>query len=320
LPKDQSCFSEATELYEKIVYQVADAIVAIDEGGVIRLCNPAAERLFGWPSGHLVGKPLDILLPIDIRAGHTRHIKDFATGNVDTRHMGQRNGTIKGLRADGSQIDVWSTILRTNTNAGVMMVAVIRDVTETQTQQRELQHLADTDYLTGVLNRRAFIKRATQSQIREFSSGSTFSVALFDIDDFKQINDRHGHAAGDDVLISFGSILSKKSRSGDIVARWGGEEFIMLFPQTGLEPAKAVAEQICDYVRNFQFSIGNRPESNSVGVTVSCGVASCTFDTSSLQSFISHADVALYEAKSSGKDRVVAYPECLPPSSNHRPY
>lgn len=320
LLKDQSCFGEATELYEKIVYQVADAIVAIDESGVIRLCNPAAERLFGWPPGHLIGKPLDILLPINIRTGHARHIRDFAAGNVETRHMGQTIGTIKGLRADGSEIDVWSTILRTNTSAGVMMVAVIRDVTETQAQRRELQRLADTDYLTGVLNRRAFIKKAKQSQMQELCSSATFSIALFDIDDFKQINDRYGHAAGDDVLTSFGSILSEKSRSGDIVARWGGEEFIMLFPETDLEPATWLAEQICDCVRNFRFSVGDHPLDTSARVTVSCGVASCTFDTTPLQRFISHADQALYEAKSSGKNRVVAYPECMPPSSRSRSF
>jgi diguanylate cyclase (GGDEF)-like protein/PAS domain S-box-containing protein len=305
LPGDLELLKEATELYQKIVCEVADGIIAVDEAGVIRLCNPAVERIFGYPPGQLIGKPLDILLPAAARPGHSAHLEEFARGTADARNMGQRPGSIRGLKIDGTEVDLWATILRTRTSAGLMMVAVIRDFTDALTQQRELQRLADTDSLTALLNRRAFLRAADQSMTLSVQSRSPFAVAIFDLDHFKGINDTYGHAAGDTVLAAFANILSNQSRRHDLVARWGGEEFVLFLPQTEMTAARKITEQICKTVGEFPFPTGSQPSDPTVGLTVSCGLACYSYSQVTLQTLISRADDSLYEAKRRGRNCIV---------------
>jgi diguanylate cyclase (GGDEF)-like protein len=182
-------------------------------------------------------------------------------------------------------------------------------------QRRELeaalakvQELATRDGLTGLYNRRHMQELLDASVDRLERYGERFSVALIDLDHFKRINDTHGHRVGDEVLISFSRIASAVLRETDVLARWGGEEFIMLFPSSSSPQAMAPLWRLQSQLRQAVVS-SSRPE---LRVTFSAGVA-IHVANASLGQTLERADTALYEAKRLGRDRVLS--AVLPPSA-----
>lgn len=159
-----------------------------------------------------------------------------------------------------------------------------------------LKRLAYTDALTGIANRRQIELYISNEILREQRYGRVFSLILIDIDDFKVVNDSYGHDVGDRVLATLADLLQSRTRASDHVGRWGGEEFIIVAPETDLREACALAEHICTYSRNASL-LDDHP------LTLSLGVASFQADDSVI-SLIKRADEALYTAKQSGKDRV----------------
>ncbi len=167
---------------------------------------------------------------------------------------------------------------------------------------------ARIDMLTGLLNRRAFMEWATREMRRSLRYHDALSIIILDIDHFKQINDTYGHTGGDAVLSFVGRLLPTTVRSCDVVARWGGEEFVLALPSTPLAGAMLVAERAR---RVLAESAINTHESGSVDVTGSFGVAQlCPGET--MESLIDRADRAMYAAKTGGRNRVEPAPE-LPP-------
>lgn len=159
---------------------------------------------------------------------------------------------------------------------------------------------AKTDMLTGLLNRRAFLEWAVRELRRAERYRDAFSCVILDVDHFKLINDRHGHAAGDAVLAFVGSMLPKAVRSCDVVARWGGEEFVLALPSTPLQGAALVAERARHALAQSTIHI---PSGISVPVTASFGVAQL-HPGESIDQLIDRADRAMYAAKSGGRNRV----------------
>ena len=296
-----SLIPASQDLYRKIVFEIADGIIGIDEAGIIRLCNPAAEALFGWKTGELLEKPLEVLLPQRMHASHQSLVHGFRAGSRDARYMGQREAGIVGKRADGSEIHLAITILRTSAANAPMLVAVIRDVSLNVRHQQDLKRLADTDPLSGLLNRRAFRQKALDRL--SVTTGGPSSLLLFDLDDFKGVNDRFGHDAGDEAILRFAEILQAGSRSQDLAGRWGGEEFVLFLPDTS-EP---VAMDIAEAVRSsFALSYFLWPRFGAIRLTASAGLASGRVEGSGLDALVCCADDALYLAKRSGRDRVVS--------------
>jgi diguanylate cyclase (GGDEF)-like protein/PAS domain S-box-containing protein len=286
----------ATDVFRKIVLEIADGVIGMSEDGVIRFVNPAAADIFGWRAEELVGRELEVLLPERVRRNHASQVAGFCSGAVDTRRMGQRGSGILGCRADGSEVNLGITILKTEAEGERLLIAVIRDITEHVSRQQELRQLAETDYLTGLLNRRAFLERAPSVIAQQSVSGHC--VAVFDLDHFKSINDRYGHQTGDRALDVFAALLRQVVRPTDLVARFGGEEFIILFQNTSEAEAVVIAEAIAERTREQRlFVAGERP----INVTVSAGVAQVGAE---LTEALKRADAALYHAKRSGRDRV----------------
>jgi two-component system cell cycle response regulator len=164
----------------------------------------------------------------------------------------------------------------------------------------ESRWMATTDALTGLLNRRAFLESTGREVARARRYNDQLSVILLDVDHFKNINDRRGHAAGDVVLTALGRLLSAAVRTCDIVARWGGEEFVLVLPSTGLEGAEQVAERVRE---QLAASLMLDPRGDAVPVTASFGVAQLATGES-LEQLIDRADRAMYTAKSGGRNRV----------------
>jgi diguanylate cyclase (GGDEF)-like protein len=162
------------------------------------------------------------------------------------------------------------------------------------------EELALEDALTGLPNRRALERRFREEAARARRSGSPLSCLVLDLDRFKALNDRFGHAAGDAVLRSFGALLKRMCRQHDFATRSGGEEFVVLLPATGPEVAREVAERIRAAAESREHRIGGE----TVRVTVSVGVASSLPEDADGHALFRRADAAMYRAKQEGRNRV----------------
>ena len=172
--------------------------------------------------------------------------------------------------------------------------AMSREMTE------QLAKAAVTDPLTGLRNRRGFIELADHERARMRRAGQRGSLILLDIDHFKGFNDTYGHVAGDRVLEVVGRVLTSSAREEDVVARWGGEEFAMLLPDTAPAEAELVAERLRLTLSRQDHQVDGAP----VRVTITVGVAEAEWDAT-IDQWIAAADQALYAGKNEGRDRVV---------------
>jgi diguanylate cyclase (GGDEF)-like protein len=194
------------------------------------------------------------------------------------------------------------TRLRTSLEAQVReRTEALRDANERLSETNtQLEQMAWEDPLTGLLNRRGFELRAEAPWQRMRRSGRPFSILLADIDHFKSINDRFGHDEGDRMLVSVSRQLQQTTRAVDLVARWGGEEFVVLLEDAALPGAEIAAEQMRKTLEEMPFTVDSEP----VTVTLTIGVAECKAGES-MEAFIRRADQALYAGKQAGRNRVV---------------
>ncbi|MBS1177438.1 MAG: hypothetical protein H6R06_1850 [Proteobacteria bacterium] len=165
-----------------------------------------------------------------------------------------------------------------------------------------LQQLARRDALTGLLNRRAMHAALDQHARQRRRAADTFSVLMIDVDHFKDVNDRHGHEAGDHALMHISRLMAQALRTQDRLARFGGEEFLVLLPASNLARALAEAESLRLQVRSQPLELGEL----SVPLSVSIGVAEWAGSSEDLSRLLARADDALYRAKRLGRDRVEA--------------
>ena len=278
-------------IVSRLIEESPDAVLVIDEHDNIRYLNQAMQALSGYATGEAIGQPLNSLLPDSLL--ESNHLLGTArelamrhrTGEMIAIEMKALDlGVVDSVRYVGA----FMTDLRPRRQAEARNTALLA--------QLELQALSDA--LTGLPNRRAFEIEAVRMVSRVKRSGARITVGIADIDFFKKVNDEHGHPVGDEVLSSVSAVLTQAARASDFVARIGGEEFGLLFPDATPDTASAVAERMRNAVANF-------PVMSSCGaqlkVTISIGLA--PFE-GSLTDALSHADKALYEAKHKGRDRV----------------
>lgn len=183
--------------------------------------------------------------------------------------------------------------------ATLLALALARQVSYAQNARQRAEHLAQRDPLTGLYNRRAFFDLSSGPWSQSYRKTRPLSVLILDIDHFKQINDRYGHEGGDKLLTSVSHLLTATCRTGDLLARWGGEEFVILLPETDLEQARLFAER----VRQIIDDAGHVTANETIHCTASIGVASYHGDVD-LESLIARADAHLYEAKTRGRNQV----------------
>lgn len=181
------------------------------------------------------------------------------------------------------------------------LLARVRVGTRVVQYQQHLEHQSQIDSLTGLFNRRAFEKKIHEEFERSKRYHNPLSVLIFDLDNFKSINDTYGHHGGDAALVKISETLREMTRQSDFSARFGGEEFVMILPETDQDNALLVANKIHGAVRSSSFGTTNRP----FALTVSIGVSSSsTRAYSTWREMLDDADRAMYLAKNTGKDRV----------------
>jgi diguanylate cyclase (GGDEF)-like protein len=187
---------------------------------------------------------------------------------------------------------------------------LVKDRTkELEIAKEKLTTMANKDPLTNLYNRRYFTDIASNIQELAKRNNEPLSALMIDIDRFKNINDTYGHDVGDDVIVNIANILLQHTRKSDIVVRFGGEEFVILLPNTNIDGAAKIAEKIRVNIENQTIKLD---ENSTIKTTVSIGVSQCSNSNSlNIENLIKRTDVALYEAKRSGKNKVVIYEKSI---------
>ena len=189
------------------------------------------------------------------------------------------------------------------------------DITEFKHVENQLRLLATTDFLTGVSNRRRFLEVCDEELARARRYKHPFSIVMGDIDHFKAVNDKYGHDAGDEVLKNFAQVAQSALREGiDLVGRMGGEEFALLLPETSMEKARSVVDRLRKNVEKTVTEVDGK----SIGVTCSFGIAELSPATVAIDSMMKRADLALYAAKSAGRNTVKSADDSEAPLSSAR--
>nr|WP_083700710.1 GGDEF domain-containing protein [Halomonas sp. 1513] len=191
----------------------------------------------------------------------------------------------------------------------VVIAALMAALFKIMRQKQQVEALSVTDELTGLNNRRALLDQASRLFAQSTRSGAPISLALIDIDHFKQVNDEHGHPTGDRILVALGSLLRDVVRRADVVARIGGEEFCVLMPATDAAGAAELCERLRRAVAEHAFR-GAPGKAEALTITISAGVTTSRTDIAppdnSFAALYPRADQALYLAKQNGRNRVEA--------------
>lgn len=297
----ESMPAQAPVPHRRVFEKISDAVAVIGRDGRILDINPAGEAML---------RQLNPASPDDL-IGHTMaDVLGPATPLMPGRDLltdDDRERTVENAQNSGIDVDIRVSRLYGRGDRCVGWAIVTRDVTDLNRQRRELEHQLRTiellradlaeqavrDHLTGLHNRRHLMSGLT----RAVTAGGSLSVALIDIDHFKNINDRYGHAVGDAVLIRVATLLSGATNPGELVARYGGEEFVLVL--AGPDAFTRV-DALRDRVAATPIALG---DGRTVTVTFSAGVAART-GPETPEMLLESADTALYAAKNAGRNRV----------------
>jgi len=288
------------DVCRKVVDRLSDGVIIIDDKQNILLYNDSASRIFGYSADEILGKGLNTLLPERVHANHEIAVKAFGGGQEQSRTMGKGNQQIYGLRKNGSEFVSNTMIMNVRIGLKSYSIAIVRDISENKKTEEELLRLAATDPLTGAFNRREFKSLSEQERMRSQRYGRPLSILMMDLDKFKVINDTHGHAVGDEALKHFTLMCTNALRNVDVFGRWGGEEFVVLLPETDIEGAAIIAERIRKAVSESTFIA----EGKTLSISVSIGVAQYKEGEISVDMPLARADEGVYEAKEAGRDRI----------------
>jgi len=272
-----------------------DLVWAVDLEGRWTYVNEAARDIYGCEPAELIGKPFRDIVHPDYIEDVLFVFQELMRGKDVMQHE-----TVH-LRADGTQrtlsFNAKPRMDRDWNIKGCMGTA--RDITEQKEHQRQLEHFANYDALTGIHNRHHF-QTELERAVAHIGRGPLYSGLLYiDLDNFKYINDTVGHAAGDKLLVEIAVLLRERLRHGDLLARFGGDEFTVLLQGADPERLRIAAESYCGLLSKQSFTY----EGKTFNLSASIGAALLSDPASTPGDFLSHADLACTLAKSHGRNQ-----------------
>ncbi len=300
---------DSLALYRQLTENMKDVVWVLDTHTLrFHYISPSVQALRGFtPEEIMAGSVDESLMPEARDRVHAMielRCKELASGQISEDTF----FTEEILQPHKNGTTVWTEVITHyahNPGTGHVDVhGVSRNISERKRLQQDLEHQAHIDYLTGVNNRGHFMRLAEIEVARVVRYDGELSNLMMDIDHFKKINDTYGHKSGDLVLKKFAELCLQTLREMDIIGRMGGEEFAVLLPQTRVVRAVEVAERLCNNISNACVPIENGV---SIRFTVSIGVTSMRSHSDNLDALLVHADKALYEAKNSGRNKVVLF-------------
>jgi diguanylate cyclase (GGDEF)-like protein/PAS domain S-box-containing protein len=276
----------AAQRFRLAVESAPNAMVMSDQKGKIVLVNSQGIKMFGYKEEELVGQLVEVLVPQRFRVGHPKHRTGFSS-RPQARPMGAGRD-LYAVRKDGSEFPVEIGLNPIETEEGLLVLSAIVDITARKAAEEEIRSLATSDPLTGLANYRKLID-TLGAEIKRFDrTGRSFAVLLLDLDELKKVNDMHGHLVGSRALCRLAEVLRAHCREIDTSARFGGDEFAVVLPETDSQQARQIATRI----RERLASDGESPS-----ISVSIGSAVFPEDGETIEKLLSAADRALYTMK-----------------------
>lgn len=283
------------EKFKSITTAAQDAIIMIDDQGTISYWNEAAERILGYQAGEVLNKDIhELLISPERKAALLASLPELRDSG--RCHVMGKTTELIAIKKNNEEIPIELSLSRLMMGRRWHAVGIVRDITQRKKMESELERLATTDQLTGTYNRRKLLELLDYERKLAKRSARDLCLIMFDIDKFKKINDHYGHSTGDEVLKTLVLVVQRNIREVDVLARWGGEEFVILTPDTELEGAVKLAEKLRRIVADADF-----PEVGQI--TISLGVAQDRPEES-VDLFISRVDNWMYEAKNKGRNQV----------------
>jgi diguanylate cyclase (GGDEF)-like protein/PAS domain S-box-containing protein len=278
-----------------------DGIVFMDCDGAIRFFNREAERIFGYSRDEVLGKAVHQLLAPEMQARHAQDFRQLLS--CETPIVSGKKMEVMGCRKDGGPVPTeWSSHMFKD-DSGTLLYCCITDISERSELQNRLYQQTITDSLTGLFNRRYFDERLKQEFSRANRYRRHFSLVIIDVDGFKQANDLHGHAFGDEMLLRASEVFLEVLRDEDTIYRYGGDEFAMILPETPKEGTVELAERL----RRI-FAKRCCVEDKRLKFTLSIGIASYPEDGENEDELVGTADRYMYHSKGNGGNRITAHP------------
>ncbi|MBU1072432.1 GGDEF domain-containing protein, partial [bacterium] len=287
---------EANTFTSQVIGSAGEGIIVLDEDHHVRIWNSAMERLTGVAAPFALGRDAREVFPVLADREMTNAMQRAMWGEsdptCDVHFCSRRTGRTGWLSATfGPHRDVDGRV------SGV--IGLVRDVTKRREAENAIRHMAFHDALTGLPNRRFFRERLREAVANAARYDHSFAVMVLDLDRFKEVNDTHGHETGDRLLCLFVQRLKTLLRKGDLMARMGGDEFVLLLPEVaGEEEVSPVAAKIVAALAE-PFVV----EGREIGITASIGYAIHPDDGDATQDLVKRADRAMYRAKEEGRNR-----------------
>lgn len=279
-----------------LIENMSDGVIVLDAQNRLVDINPAARRMLASLKNLAIGETFDkAFSELPYLAEKFRNVNDthveLPVGEPPHRYYDLRISPLHGAKGNF-----------------IGRLAVWRDITPIKKAQVELQEQVIRDPLTGLFNRRFLTETLEREFARAKRERAPISLVMIDIDHFKAVNDAYGHDAGDAILVGLAKLLQDQTRGGDIVSRYGGEEFLVVLPNVTAEIAFQIAEK---WRKSFEDS--NMPyETGGIRATISCGIAEYPFHGETAADVITNADRAMYLAKQMGRNCVMIWEEIVP--------
>lgn len=289
---------ESEERHRLLADNASDVIWTMDLEGKFTYVSPSVEKLRGYSVEEVLKQsPEEVLCQsslIHMKQGLENAIKRVQNNQPFKDFRGELEQPCK----DGSTVWTEVTVSGMYNEEGrfIGMLGVTRNIAKRKKMEREIIRLSITDKLTQLYNRLKLDETLENELERSRRSKDSFSIILLDIDRFKLVNDTFGHQVGDTVLVEIANILKSNVRATDVIGRWGGEEFLIILPETDEKGGKLLAEKLRAKIENNNFMTAGH-------LTSSFGITVCNGDISPA-SIVSRADEALYKAKKNGRNRV----------------
>ncbi|HVC00705.1 MAG TPA: diguanylate cyclase [Steroidobacteraceae bacterium] len=296
----QGIHSIATKAAQMTLDSIGDGVISIDVAGLITYLNPAAEHMTGWSSRAARGRShLEVLRIVDA-ASRAPVLDPLALAILHDKPATLSANSVL-IRRDGGETAIEDTCAPIRDAKGVVVGAVIvfHDVGATRARSLEMAHRVQHDALTDLPNRSLLAERLTQAMILARRRRSLLAVLFVDLDRFKRINDSLGHAIGDQLLRSVAQRMTVCVRESDTVSRQGGDEFVVLLPEIArIKDAAAIAAKIL-----ASLGAPHRIENRDLHTTASIGIGVYPGDGTDADTLLRHADIAMLDAKTSGRAR-----------------
>ena len=294
----------AAERAQFILHSIGDAVITTDNQAVVDYLNPVAELLTGWTMAEAQGRPLSEVFQV-VNEQSRQLIPNPALRCLqEGKSLSLAKHSIL-IDRHGREYHIDDSIapIRGQNDHILGVVLVFHDVTEIHRLTRQLEYDATHDALTGLINRTEFERRLERALISAKQYGARHALCYLDLDQFKNVNDAAGHAAGDELLRQINKILSGMFRERDTLARIGGDEFGLLLDNCPLSRAQLIAQNVIANIQEYRFHWAGC----TYQIGVSIGLVPITVETQNITQLLTQADVACYIAKELGRNRVHLY-------------